>query len=200
MPRKFTQDQQYDIGEALVEAAREALPKTGFRRTSIDELVRAAGIGKGSFYQFFQSKAELWGEVLQRSEDDWHDGLQALVKDESKTPEERLYAVVRRIFEEPMADALVALYREPEDLAWWRRSTPIELPEDVLEAEDMFLVDLWDRLRLAGAVTEEAVPAGFVGLPRLAMAMQLGRERVDNPSAEYAVDWLVDAVVDQMGS
>ncbi|MEV1174059.1 helix-turn-helix domain-containing protein [Nonomuraea sp. NPDC049784] len=38
----------------------------GLKKTSLDELVAAPGIAKGSFYAFFDSKEELYKEVMIR--------------------------------------------------------------------------------------------------------------------------------------
>ncbi len=48
----------------------------GVRKTSIDELVREAGISKGSFYRFFPGKEALALEVLARWEREFHQGIQ----------------------------------------------------------------------------------------------------------------------------
>lgn len=56
--------------EALVDAARALLSKQGFEATSPAEIQRLSGIGQGSFYHHFESKADLASEALSELADD----------------------------------------------------------------------------------------------------------------------------------
>ena len=52
------------IRERLLAAGRELFARYGLRKTTVEELARAAGIAKGTFYLFFPSKEALYAEVL----------------------------------------------------------------------------------------------------------------------------------------
>ena len=52
------------IKERLLAAGRELFARYGLRKTTVEELARAAGIAKGTFYLFFPSKEALYAEVL----------------------------------------------------------------------------------------------------------------------------------------
>ena len=56
MPRAFTEHERSAIRARIVASMRDALAAGGARRTPISALTRAAGISKGAFYQFFDSK------------------------------------------------------------------------------------------------------------------------------------------------
>lgn len=64
MPKGFTEQEKINIREKLVAACTEFWTKQGYRKTNVDELCKRAGISKGGFYLFFNSKEELFGEVL----------------------------------------------------------------------------------------------------------------------------------------
>lgn len=51
--------------ERIVEAAATLMYERGVRGATVDEVLAAAGAGKGQFYHYFGSKAELVGEVLE---------------------------------------------------------------------------------------------------------------------------------------
>lgn len=55
--------------EAVLAAARSVFVHTGYHATSVDDLLRATGIGRASLYQAFGSKLGLFRAVLQRSVD-----------------------------------------------------------------------------------------------------------------------------------
>lgn len=45
---------------AILDAALDLFSKKGYENTSIDELARVAGIGKGTIYTYFKSKSEIF--------------------------------------------------------------------------------------------------------------------------------------------
>lgn len=73
MGKGFTENEKVIIKDKLRKAAEEALMKTGIRKTSVDELVLKAGISKGAFYLFYETKELLFFEVIVS----FHDKLQA---------------------------------------------------------------------------------------------------------------------------
>ncbi|MBN2240598.1 MAG: TetR/AcrR family transcriptional regulator [Dehalococcoidales bacterium] len=68
MPRAFTQPEMDLIRTRLLEKGREYFTRYGLKKTSVDELARSAGIAKGTFYRFFESKEALLMELHETSE------------------------------------------------------------------------------------------------------------------------------------
>lgn len=64
MPRAFNDDEIGRIRASLLRAGRTSFLERGMKGTTIDHLIGAAGIGKGSFYQFFKSKEDLFLELF----------------------------------------------------------------------------------------------------------------------------------------
>jgi AcrR family transcriptional regulator len=64
MPRAFNDDEIRRMRAMLIKAGRASFMKRGLKRTTIELLVNSVGIGKGSFYQFFKSKEELFLELF----------------------------------------------------------------------------------------------------------------------------------------
>jgi AcrR family transcriptional regulator len=52
------------IRERLFAAGRSCFTRYGLKKTTIDDLVKLAGIAKSSFYLFFESKEGLYAEIL----------------------------------------------------------------------------------------------------------------------------------------
>jgi AcrR family transcriptional regulator len=52
--------------DAILAAATETFARFGFKKTSIDDIARRAGIGKGTVYLHFQSKEELFAAAIHR--------------------------------------------------------------------------------------------------------------------------------------
>ena len=58
--------QKIDVREKLLTAALEALHKSGFNATGVQDITDAAKVPKGSFYNHFESKDALGVEVVKR--------------------------------------------------------------------------------------------------------------------------------------
>jgi AcrR family transcriptional regulator len=79
---------------ALAEVALELWAEKGFDQTSVAEIAREAGIAKGTFYLYFESKEALLDEVLRRNS--LGPNLLALIRDLQTRPlEEAVHAFVR---------------------------------------------------------------------------------------------------------
>lgn len=75
MARAFSKTEKERVIVALKKAAESSILRYGIRKTSIDELVKEAGIAKGSFYAFYPSKEVLFFEVI----NEYHNNIQNLI-------------------------------------------------------------------------------------------------------------------------
>lgn len=64
MAKKFSDKEKEMIQERLLSKAEICWGKYGIKKTSVDELVRMAGISKGAFYLFYPSKELLFSMFL----------------------------------------------------------------------------------------------------------------------------------------
>ncbi len=55
-----------DVREAVLDAADELLGRYGYRRMTMDDVAKSAGIGKGTIYLHFRSKEELALSTIDR--------------------------------------------------------------------------------------------------------------------------------------
>lgn len=62
----FTADEKRRIRALLLDTGEELFAARGLKKTSLDELVAPAGVAKGSFYAFFDSKEALYAAVMVR--------------------------------------------------------------------------------------------------------------------------------------
>jgi len=52
--------------EQILDAATRLMHVSGYRGTSLDDVLRESGVGKGNFYYYFKSKEELGYAILER--------------------------------------------------------------------------------------------------------------------------------------
>jgi AcrR family transcriptional regulator len=68
MGRPFNESEKETIKNNLLEKGRDLFARKELRKTSVGELTRAVGIAQGSFYAFYNSKEELYFEILESEE------------------------------------------------------------------------------------------------------------------------------------
>lgn len=80
VPRPFSPDESDHIRSRLRAAGAEAFAHRGLRGTTVDDLARAAGISKGAFYRFYDSKEALLLALLDEYETAAHAQIEAAVQ------------------------------------------------------------------------------------------------------------------------
>lgn len=73
-------DRSVNRADRILDAAAELLVAWGYRRVTIDEVARRAGIGKGTVYLHFASKERLFLTVVLRSQSRWAERFVAEVR------------------------------------------------------------------------------------------------------------------------
>lgn len=95
---------------AILAAARLRFYRDGYSATSVDEIGRAAGIGKATIYKYYGSKEKLFGAVV--AQENRH-GLEAIGKllEQGSPIEESLTKAGHELLELLVAPDFVASYR-----------------------------------------------------------------------------------------
>lgn len=77
MPKTYSEEEKEKIIELLKYHANELMQERGVKKTTVDELVKRAGIPKGTFYLFYPSKEMLLFDVSQ----DFHEEVDGFISD-----------------------------------------------------------------------------------------------------------------------
>jgi AcrR family transcriptional regulator len=126
---------------AILDAATEIFARFGFKKASIDDIARRAGIGKGTVYLHFESKEELFAAVIRRIGMKAFAALEAAVKN-ARTPQAKIRAFLdtrNRKFAEMAADlristgALLEVLAEAEPHRRETRALEAALLEDIIK-------------------------------------------------------------------
>ena len=74
----------------LVQIGTEILSEKGFSSTGLEEILETAGVPKGSFYHYFESKAKFAFAVIDHYDYLWAQKLTRLLRDPSVSPLNRI--------------------------------------------------------------------------------------------------------------
>jgi AcrR family transcriptional regulator len=100
--------------DRILDTARDLLLSWGYRRVTIDELARRAGVGKGTIYLHWRSREEVFHAVSAREAAAMADAIVQAVRDDPA--EVALHRYLRRLFVEAMnRPVLRALYTRDAD-------------------------------------------------------------------------------------
>ena len=187
MPRAFSERERGVIQERLRAAGREAFRAQGLRRTSVEELARAAGISKGAFYLFYPSKEALFFDVLERFEAAMRERLLREVDGAPRDGPRLLLATALSLREaEPLLERLAV-----EDAAYLLRTVSEEQARELLQGDVAFVAEVVERLGRAG-VGVAAEPAVLAGLLRALFFVSLHREEIGATVYPAVADLLVE--------
>lgn len=122
----FTDFEFEQLQRALLQETRRCAVTLGMKKTSVEQLTRAVGIAKGSFYKFYESKEMLFFAVLEGIHSELFGVADRVMSDDSGLPpSERaakaILAVCKRLSETGDMvfienDAKLLLQRLPENV------------------------------------------------------------------------------------
>jgi AcrR family transcriptional regulator len=157
MPKGFTENEKKVIGERLLEQGYRQFSAHGLKKTNVEELAMAAGISKGAFYLFYESKEALFMDVIEQAEKRFRLEMLAAVDLPGPTPRARLLAVLHRGFDLFKTISILQFFTSSDYDVLFRRVPP-EKFEEHLGSDQVFITDLLERCRKAGIPIQVQAP------------------------------------------
>ncbi|MGD9676520.1 MAG: TetR/AcrR family transcriptional regulator [Candidatus Bipolaricaulia bacterium] len=137
MPRAFTETEKEKIRSRLIESGRECFARYGLAKTTVEDLVKPAGIAKASFYLFFESKDALYIETviaeMPAMMDRLLDASFRKTADAREALVELMKAIVREIETNPITSILLG---DPSDLE--RLAATLDVEKIIAQGRAMF--------------------------------------------------------------
>lgn len=182
MPKHFEPREREIIYNTLIEEGKKSWQRYGIRRTNVEDLAKAAGISKGTFYSFFKSKELFFMEILEISQAQIKGRLMDVVLNQGGNPEERFVNALMQAYGEIKHNPwLVNLMTDKGEYAYLFRKLPQEKVEQHIVGDDE---DTSEFMKLLGIdsshVENETISAALRGLFFVLLHEQeVGKEHVD---------------------
>lgn len=142
------------VRQRIVKSAALLFNRHGFSAVSIDDIMAGAGLTRGGFYSYFQSKSELYAEAISRFVSEKQEGIAAV-----EHAPEHAYKIVR--------DYLSQAHLEDFDT-----SCPLlGLPNDLSRSDQSVRVAQESALRMMIATFEHGVQASAQPARQRALAL-----------------------------
>ena len=103
-----------------MDAALSVFSRAGVAAASVDDIVRAAGVAKGTFYLYFATKDDAVNAVAEHMVEGVADRIEAVATDPDRSPVERLLAfgaAIRQVGVESYERDLIEVFHRPENRA-----------------------------------------------------------------------------------
>ncbi len=162
MPKAFTEHEKELIGKRLLEQGYKLFSAYGLKKTNIEEIAKAAGISKGAFYSFYESKEALFMDVAELAEQRFRQEILTVIELPGSSPRARLFAVFKKAFALLKTIPILQFFTSSDYDLLFRR-IPAEKLQEHLASDRVFFEELIARCRNAG-IPIRAQPEQIIGL------------------------------------
>jgi AcrR family transcriptional regulator len=192
MPKAFSEHEKEAIRAQMREKGKQLFERQGIKKTSVDELAQAAGISKGAFYLFYESKEELLMEILEGLEADFR----TRIFDFSIHTNSNARQQLARLFK----DVLLTWDKYPllknfggAEYEYLARKLPPKRIQAHANRDDEFMEELIRRIKREG-VSVKASPRVVSNLMKSLFCVGLHREELGAEAYLQSMEILADLV------
>ena len=191
MPRALTEQEKCTQCQRLLEKGKSAVLAHGIHKVSVEEIAKAAGMAKGSFYQHFKSKEEFLFELIEKiHRDAFEQAQEILIQGISEGGD----------LKESARSLLKALFAMPEMIFFIKNehdvSTVLEQAVDSgLEAHKFVETELLQAMLLLAGIDTDVVKPGVVHNYVHALFLMMGSDLVTKEDLPETVDLITESLI-----
>lgn len=194
MPKKFSETEKTQIKQKLLDSARSLFTRYGIKKTSVEDLTKGAGIAVGTFYAFYQSKEELFFELLEVEESEIRAALFENAADRPLNKEyfkSFLLKSFKLMSENPIVQQIL-LAEQYEALI--RKVPPERLERNYHQDQDFFypLIEKWQ----AEGLLIKSPPELIVSMIRSLVLLSLHRREIGESVYEDTLELLISTIAE----
>ena len=153
MPRALTEQDKCRLCNKLLEKGKPVVLSQGVKKISVDDITKAAGMAKGSFYQHFESKEKYLYELIKEIHKHiFAQAEQIITGGEVQT---NIRGFLMNIFQMPEMVFLTGNYYDIKELF-------DSLPEQEVQSLSQMEIELFTRLMALAGINTKKVKPGVV--------------------------------------
>lgn len=193
MARAFTENERKIIRQKLMDAGRKSFSALGLKKTSVDELARAAGISKGSLYSFFDSKEELYLQIIEAEESSLREQILTPIFNNKSVSKQSLEAFMLEGLRIMETNPLIRRVYEQDELEQVLRALPPERMAKHVRADEDWMCKTFAKWQKQGFIINADIKA-VAGVIKLIMVSSLLKDALGGDSYPEAIKLLIDLV------
>ncbi len=191
---RFTESEKEQIRQCLLTRGKELFIQYGLAKTSIDDLVQACGIAKGSFYKFFSSKEELFYVILNNQEEVTNRLIEGHLR-ENLPPKELISSFLHMAFQLAEENPLLQQWLRDGEHERITRKLPKHLKENFSQDHTkkgiIFVQSLVER-----CVLREQDPEVINGVLHAVMLLRLHKEELGKDIFPKIMDTIINYIAE----
>ncbi len=196
MPKSFSNIEKEWIRKKLLEEGRKLFEKYGVQKTSVDEIVRSVGISKGSFYIFYDSKEELFFDILENLEKEFKDKLFKTAFEEVKNSDNAFRSFLNEFFDF-LENTPLLQYVTGKDIEYLLRKLPEEkvaahMHKDINQFKDFIIENQKKGLLKIRDIN------GLTGFFRLVPYLLIHKDEFNHEEYKATKELLIDMVAEYL--
>lgn len=195
MPKIFTEKEKEIIRNTLIEKGRELFSIYGLRKTSITQLTKAADIAQGTFYSFFDSKEELYFEILELEEFKMEKQFSKDILKSSHSAKEAIRNTIKFAFELLENNPFVRRIYDSSDYELMVRKLSSEKLENHRKNDTLRVLNIIMGMQQKNELIE-ARPEVISGLLRGIIISFLHKDEIGQEVYPEVIDLMADVVAD----
>ncbi len=181
MPKKYSVQEKENIRKDLLLHASRSLFHKGVQDISVDELVKKAGIPKGTFYLFYKTKEELFIDLLVSFRLDVQEEMLSMLQElDENHIVTSLTTVFSHLAEEIYSKGIYRLLDEQQLQIISRKSD-----EDIFKRESGALLDFFKELFGYFAIDDSSDIAAFFSAFMMIVFSMESAQRIKNPLSAW---------------
>ena len=198
MPTKFSEQEQKWIREKLMNQSRKLFSRYSFSKTSVKEITEAAGISKGAFYSFFDSKAELYYYVVEAEAQKIREKAKNILTGKNGNAKDQIRKFMHFLLNRVENNNLTRrLFEENEFEKVVQKLGPDKMDQHRQFSVDSF-VPIFRKWQEKGEIIE-GDPEVLLGVIRAVFAVALHKEEIGEDIFPEVMDKLIEFVSQGIG-
>ncbi|MFB3764981.1 MAG: TetR/AcrR family transcriptional regulator [Methanotrichaceae archaeon] len=193
---RFSNDKREEIRHNIQEVSMNLFSRYGIKKTTIDDIVRAAGIGKGTFYLFYPSKEDLIFELIQTVYRPREEFLQKLERAD-KVNVEDFKAALKMMIEKLAENPFLQVFYQSGDEDFIAHVISREKLEEHSKDEEYFIQTLLRIMHQKGFNPKRS-PEIFNGLFHLIWISLIYRKDITKNGFDEIMDIIIDMICQQL--
>jgi AcrR family transcriptional regulator len=201
MPKGFTEKEKEFIRIKLHEKGKELLSQFGIKKTSVEDLTRAAGISKGAFYLFYPSKEELFLDIFEQTEAQMRIKLLE-ASNAPDIPAKEGFKTMMKLMVKFLAEEPVMGRMNPEEISYLMRKLPEERLAQHINQDDDFLNNYIKEQQAKGIFEDNIDNDQISGLFKAVVLLSFHREDLGHqytPTMDLLIDMTANHLLKKEG-
>jgi AcrR family transcriptional regulator len=192
MPKAFSEQEKETLRGQFRAKGQRLFEKHGLRKTSVDELAEAVGVSKGAFYLFYESKEELFLEILEQIEKQIQTSILEFATKPKSNARQNLKALLKN-FLVTWDDYPLLKDFNKSDFDYLVRKIPAERAMKHVSNDMEFTNELIKRIKREGIAVRTS-PRQINSLIKSLFFIGLHRDDLGEEAYEESMDVLTDLV------